>query len=262
MYIEYYNFVVEIINSKGLIVLKKTVINAYKPKSELKNDKLIMAVLLGVCISAALITFVTVSMIKRFKSKDVSESNTVQVEDFDESIEEVSVTKEPKEDAVSSENVVIEQKAESPKIPEVTEEKPVEENYIWPCSGSVIKEFSVSMPLYSKTLDDWRIHPGIDISCPEGEKVCAVAGGLVVNAYNDLKMGFTVCIDHGNNVTSVYSNLCENVNVYAGQNIKKGDVISTVGNTALFESGDDSHLHFEMQNNGKCVNPLDYLSLR
>jgi murein DD-endopeptidase MepM/ murein hydrolase activator NlpD len=41
--------------------------------------------------------------------------------------------------------------------------------------------------------------------------------------------------------------------------VKKGENIGSVGNTAVFESLDESHLHFEVLIDGKNVDPRDYL---
>ena len=60
---------------------------------------------------------------------------------------------------------------------------------------------------------------------------------------------------------SVYSNLEEALLVRKGDNVKKGDVIARVGDTALFETVAETHLHFEMINESNYVNPLDYFSL-
>ena len=47
--------------------------------------------------------------------------------------------------------------------------------------------------------------------------------------------------------------------VNPNQILKQGDIIGCVGNTALFESAEQSHLHFEVLKDNKPVNPEDYL---
>jgi len=60
-------------------------------------------------------------------------------------------------------------------------------------------------------------------------------------------------------VTARYSNLDNSLEVEQGQSVKAGDVIGKIGNTALFEISDGDHLHFEVLNNGKYVNPAQYV---
>ena len=51
--------------------------------------------------------------------------------------------------------------------------------YVRPLAGEVIRGYSESTPVYNPTMDDWRVHTGIDISAEAGEAVCAVAAGTV-----------------------------------------------------------------------------------
>jgi murein DD-endopeptidase MepM/ murein hydrolase activator NlpD len=66
-------------------------------------------------------------------------------------------------------------------------------------------------------------------------------------------------INHGQKVYTRYSNLSTLDLVAIDQNIKKGDVISGVGKTALYEIADDPHLHFEVIKEGKNIDPKKYL---
>ena len=72
-------------------------------------------------------------------------------------------------------------------------------------------------------------------------------------------MGITVVIDHENGFKSVYSNLSSDDMMKAGDEVKKGDIINGVGDTALIETGIDAHLHFELIKDGKQINPEEYL---
>ena len=47
--------------------------------------------------------------------------------------------------------------------------------------------------------------------------------------------------------------------VHVGKKVEKGQVVSGVGNTALFEIKDNPHLHFELIKDGKIVNPVEYI---
>ena len=130
-----------------------------------------------------------------------------------------------------------------------------------PCDGELLQELSTEVPLYNATLDDWRVHMGIDISAPIGTKVKAIADGIVSNKYEDLRHGYTVILDHEGGFRSVYSNLAELDTAVVGSRVAKGTVISTVGDTTLYETIADTHLHMELMKDGVHVNPLQYFDL-
>ena len=69
----------------------------------------------------------------------------------------------------------------------------------------------------------------------------------------------TVTIDHGAGLKSVYANLSETVAVDAGDPVEPGTVLGTVGNTAVSETAEASHLHFAMRKDGVSVDPTEYL---
>ena len=112
--------------------------------------------------------------------------------------------------------------------------------------------------LYSKTLGDWRTHSGIDIAGNTGDKVYAAYDGTVKDIYNDPKYGITIVLDHQNNFKTIYSNLLSDNVVSVGQKVKQGDVISGIGETAMFEVSDEPHLHFEVSDNDKLLNPAEF----
>ena len=133
------------------------------------------------------------------------------------------------------------------------------EKYIVPLAGKIIKEFSIDVPIYSKTLDQYIIHNGIDIASPTNTQVKAISSGYVSNVYDDDKLGLTIEIDHGNKLISRYSNLSTEKMVEIGDTIKQGQVISGIGNTSLFEILDEPHLHFELIENNENIDPHKYL---
>ena len=47
--------------------------------------------------------------------------------------------------------------------------------------------------------------------------------------------------------------------ITVGEEVKQGQTIATVGNTARFEIADETHLHFEIKQNGESVDPNIYL---
>lgn len=128
-------------------------------------------------------------------------------------------------------------------------------DYIMPVSGNTIVKFSSQTPLYSKTLEDWRVHLGIDISAAEATKVKASNDGIVDDIIQDDLLGVIVVIKHNDGLKTRYANLAANPSVKKGQTVKQGDTIGKVGKTAIVEILDDSHLHFEVIKDGKNADP-------
>ncbi len=136
---------------------------------------------------------------------------------------------------------------------------PVKTVYVWPVQGEAVSVFSAKDLVFNKTMSDWRVHLGIDIEVPLGSQVCAVAGGVVKDIYDDVFLGTTVVIEHENGITSHYSNLMKKPVVVRDQRIKSGQVIGGVGQTAEGERREVNHLHFAMQKNNKPINPASLL---
>jgi len=130
---------------------------------------------------------------------------------------------------------------------------------IWPLAGNIEVGYSGDELVYNKTMMDWRTHGGVDIAAPIGSKVMAVADGTVSEVRDDDLFGTTVVIDHGDGLMSVYSNLAKTPTVSVGDTVAMGAVIGAVGDTAIAESGEVTHLHFAMLQDGKSVDPVDLL---
>ncbi len=147
---------------------------------------------------------------------------------------------------------------------ESTESNPSEpaktpEKYICPLDGPVIMKYSMDSLIYSKTLDQYMTHPGVDIRAELSSNVIAIADGTVNKVYNDDRYGMTVCITHDDGIVSIYSNLAQQGLAETGDEVKQGQVIGCVGDTALFESLDETHLHFEMRKDGNCTDPGNFV---
>ncbi len=133
--------------------------------------------------------------------------------------------------------------------------------FVCPTSGTVYKSHSTTTPVFSNTLDEWRIHTGIDISTEDGASVFAVCDGEVTGVYNDPMLGQTIEITHSDTHKSYYSNLAKDtITNKVGDTVKQGDTIGYVGDTTISELADEPHLHFEMEVSGESVNPLDYFT--
>ena len=131
--------------------------------------------------------------------------------------------------------------------------------YTWPVKGEILRGYSLEVLAYDETMGDWRTHSGIDIAADVGIKVLCTSDGTVQAVYQDDLMGSTVVVDHGDGLTSAYSNLSDNPAVTVGQEVETGTVLGTVGSTAIAESASASHLHLEMTKDGTAVDPVNYL---
>ena len=131
--------------------------------------------------------------------------------------------------------------------------------FTWPVKGEVLRQHALETLSYDRTMGDWRTHDGVDIAAETGTKVMAPAGGTVSDIYADDLMGTTVVILHADGVMSTCSNLATVPNVEIGDTVRTGDVIGSLGKTAIAESGEASHLHLSMTKDGVSVDPLEYL---
>ena len=128
--------------------------------------------------------------------------------------------------------------------------------YILPLEGNIITSYSNDKLVYDKTMNDYRVHDGIDIAANQGTPVKACADGVVLDVRVDDMLGQEVIIQHGGGITSVYTNLTTGIMVKKGQKLHAGDVIGAVGQTAISEIALVPHLHFAMTKNGQYVDPL------
>lgn len=161
-----------------------------------------------------------------------------------------AVSVKPNENSTGKgENVISATKMQEPNM----------DTMVVPVFGTAYTEFADNSLVYSKTLDHWTTHMGLDIKADEGSPVRAAMDGVVEELTNDSELGLTIIINHGAKVYTKYCNLSTLDLVTVGQEVKKGDVISGIGKTALYEVSDDPHLHFEVIKDGKNVDPKKYL---
>ena len=226
--------------------MKKQYVKGYGKENK-RKEKYVTAGLVGLSVLTLIITVLMAGFLN-----DSTEENAPAVATSEENIEVVEKTEETEE---TSEPPVVSQEPETKPAP-----NPIPE-FSAPCEGGLLQEFSIHAPLYNETLDDWRVHMGVDISAPIGTKVKAIADGIISNKYEDLRHGYTVIIDHEGGFRSVYSNLAELDTAVIGCRVAQGTVISSVGDTTLYETIADTHLHLELMKDEEHVNPLEYFKL-
>jgi len=131
-----------------------------------------------------------------------------------------------------------------------------------PVSGKVTEYHDPKLQVYSDTMNDYRVHVGVDIMTSAGAPVYAAADGKISKIWKDPMMGYSVAISHSGDSVTVYKNLSNTLpeGIEEGVSVKAGQQIATVGESALTEVAEEPHLHFEMTVGGLLVDPLEYYS--
>lgn len=103
-----------------------------------------------------------------------------------------------------------------------------------------------------------RFHRGIDIVAPVGTEIRAPADGIVTRAGRNGGYGKMIELDHMFGHRTLFAHL-DSYEVTEGETVRMGDVIGRVGITGK-TSG--PHLHYEVFDGTRRVNPWPYLGLR
>ena len=131
-----------------------------------------------------------------------------------------------------------------------------------PTSGKLTQKHSTDVQVFSPTLEEYRIHLGVDIACATNAPVCAAADGTVAQIWEDPLMGWCIAINHAGDCVTVYKNLAKDMaeGLTVGSTVLQGQLLGQVGDTAMIEVAQDPHLHMEMTVKGLQVDPLEYFS--
>ncbi len=121
-------------------------------------------------------------------------------------------------------------------------------NLYRPTSGVVIRNFSPQ-----------ERHYGVDIAENPGESVLAIHGGTVVMSDYTAKEGYTIAIQHRENLVSIYRN-CHRLLKEVGEKVSAGEVIATLGSSSDKEGKTKPYLHFELWHRGKALDPNIYIA--
>jgi murein DD-endopeptidase MepM/ murein hydrolase activator NlpD len=101
-------------------------------------------------------------------------------------------------------------------------------------------------------------HSGVDISASPGTPVRATADGVVSHSGWTQHSGYLVVLEHGCGFSTIYAHNKKNT-VKVGQTVKRGEVVAYVGSTG---KSTGPHVHYEVWEKGKNVNPKKYLQGR
>lgn len=125
-------------------------------------------------------------------------------------------------------------------------------SYVSPLSGTVTSGFG------------WRddpngggecFHYGVDIAGEEGAEIVCFADGTVGAVGSSTIFGNYVTVNHADGFSTLYAH-CSAITASAGQNVRRGEVIATVGATG---NATGTHLHFEVHDGNEYLNPVYYV---
>lgn len=122
---------------------------------------------------------------------------------------------------------------------------------------TVARNASLDSLVYMPAINMWKTHNGVDFLPGEDDGVRVMADGKVTSVGQTTLEGFVVTVDHGDGLVSYYKSL-SGASVKEGDTVKSGDVIGKAG-SMMTETDIGKHVHLEITQNGKLVDPLDYL---
>ncbi|RLA06746.1 MAG: hypothetical protein DRQ51_08460 [Gammaproteobacteria bacterium] len=100
-----------------------------------------------------------------------------------------------------------------------------------------------------------KMHAGVDIAAKYGSDVISVASGIISKVVSKKGYGKMVEIKHGDGIFTRYAHNSRAM-VKVGDKVKAGTVIAKIGQTGRSTG---PHVHFEVVQNGKKVNPITFI---
>jgi murein DD-endopeptidase MepM/ murein hydrolase activator NlpD len=100
-----------------------------------------------------------------------------------------------------------------------------------------------------------EFHSGVDLSGKKGMPILATADGVVQGVGYDSMYGNNVLISHDARFETLYGHLLKS-KVKEGEKVTRGQVIGLMGSTGLSTG---NHVHYEIVDKGKKVNPYNFI---
>lgn len=247
-------------------------------KKLLDKDGFYIIMFICVCVVGISAVWVAKSNVDRYAEEDVNppsieqmiggdmiprdveaDDSVVVLGNEDKVIDVTPSEKDTTKKVIKKGKVLVENKAEE-AVPVATIQEPDMALLIWPVKGEIGMDFAVETLAYSKTLEHFTTHHGIDILAEIQSPVKAALGGEVIEILSDSRLGLVISIQHENGIITRYGNLYTDAMVSLGERVSQGQTISGVGDSSIFESGEGPHLHFEVIVNEESVNPYEYFA--
>ena len=122
-------------------------------------------------------------------------------------------------------------------------------NLFRPAQGAIVRSYNAN-----------EGHYGVDIAEITGENILATNDGTVVMSDYTANDGYTIVIQHRENMISVYRN-CYRLLKNIGDEVEKGEAIGILsGSIGETEEREKSFLHFEIWHRGKPLDPNTYIA--
>ena len=132
------------------------------------------------------------------------------------------------------------------------------DKFAWPVSGNVIIPYSMDTTVYFETLDQYQCNPALYIKAEAGTEVKAVLGGTVSSVVDNRRYGKMITVDMGNGYKMTYGQL-EDITFQKGDVVQAGNVIGKIAGPTDYFALEGSHLYMKMTQQGKAVNPTEYM---
>jgi murein DD-endopeptidase MepM/ murein hydrolase activator NlpD len=117
------------------------------------------------------------------------------------------------------------------------------------CTDLELEPYAAFCPLH-------RIHTGIDLAAPEGTDVHSITGGIARLGDDPEGAGLYVVVYVDSHVRVLYCHLSD-YRVRTGETVKPGQVVGLLGSTG---NSTGPHVHFEVQVDGKPVDPATWVT--
>jgi len=127
----------------------------------------------------------------------------------------------------------------------------------WPVDGEVILDYSMDSTTYYKTLDQYKVNPGVLIGANVNAEVLAAYGGTVEDVFTDPQLGTVVVINMGNNFKAYYGQI-KDAAIAIGDTVEKNQIIATVAQPTKYFIEEGSHINFKLTMDEQPVDPVGY----
>jgi len=114
---------------------------------------------------------------------------------------------------------------------------------------------SVELEPFDPFCPSRHVHTGVDLAAPSGSPVYAATSGRARVGYDANGAGLYVSVAYDDRVRILYCHLLE-ARIVSGADVAAGDLIGLVGSTGRSTG---PHLHFEVQVDGRSVDPAGWL---
>lgn len=123
-----------------------------------------------------------------------------------------------------------------------------------------VSGFEINSPFGMRRMpweEGGRLHEGVDIAAPAGTKVGATLPGVVTRSGLSLSYGRFIEVEHAGGLVSFYAHLSGTAKgLKPGSPVAAGQTIAYVGGSGRSTG---SHLHFEIRQNGRPMNPALFI---